>query len=308
MRMAIIDLGTNTFNLLIVEISEREEIEYLFKTKAGVKLGRGGIHKKEILPDAFERGLHAIQSYYNRIDEYGVEKIIATATSGVRSAKNGDKFINQLKTDFDLDVKVISGDKEAELIYKGVRKAINLGNENVLILDIGGGSNEFIVADNRGIQWKKSYDLGMARLLEKFNPSDPITEDEIAKVQKCLTAELKELSRIISHYKPVKFIGCSGTFDTFRSLLEAESGKHTDQKRANSVFIDHKKFEKLYKKLIDSTLEERLAMKGMEVVRVEMIVLAAIFVNFCMRNFGFEDLYQSDYAIKEGVLFDYLDK
>jgi len=302
MNVAIIDLGTNTFNLLVAQIESPEKYNTLHQGKIGVKLGKGGINKKTITPEAFQRGVTAIKTHLKTIAQYNVSHIKATATSGIRSTENGQEFIDTLRQQFQLEVEVIDGNREAELIFQGVSQAYQFVVHPSLILDIGGGSNEFIVADKSGILWKKSYNLGMARLLDRFNPSDPITHEEIMQIHAHLEQGLTDLTPILEKYRPQELIGCSGTFDTFRSLWEAENLKPETTNHTPIFTFQHRSFEEIYQKLIQSTLEERLLMRGMEAIRVEMIVLAAIFVKFTMEKYGISQLLQSNYAIKEGVL------
>lgn len=303
MRIAIIDMGTNTFNLLIVETKENNQYKAIFKDKAGVKLGKGGINKKLITPEAFERGINAIDNHLKTIGSHNVNKIIATATSGVRSTENGKEFVDTIESKFGLNIQIITGDEEAELIYRGVKQAVNFNNENILILDIGGGSNEFIIANSKGLIWKHSFNLGMARLLDMFQPSDPITLDEIKDVENYIDSELNILYEAVEKYQSNQLIGCSGTFDSFRAMIVAKNGGIPEQvKKASAYPIDLDDYEKLHVELIKSTVNERENMKGLEPVRIEMIVLASIFVNFIIKKFKIKSLTQSSFAIKEGMV------
>lgn len=303
MKIAIIDLGTNTFNLLIVETQQYNHYKILFKDKAGVKLGKDGINNKVITPEAFQRAVDGIEKHTQTIEKYKVDKTIATATSGIRSTKNGLELVEKIEKKFGLKVQIISGDEEAELIYRGVKQAVKFNQHNVLILDIGGGSNEFIIANSSGLLWKQSFKLGMARLLDLFNPSDPITKEEIIKVEKYIDSELDLLYKSIKKYNPCQLIGCSGTFDSFRSMIIAKNGGiPEDVKKSNSYPINLNDYAILHEELLKSTLKERINMKGLELVRIEMIVLASIFVNFIIRKFNIKSLTQSAFAIKEGMV------
>jgi exopolyphosphatase/guanosine-5'-triphosphate,3'-diphosphate pyrophosphatase len=302
MKVAIIDLGTNTFNLLVAKVEATGEYRMLYQDKIGVKLGKGGINTKQITPEAFQRGIDAIEKHLQTIDEFKVDKIKATATSGIRSTQNGKEFIETLRSQFQLNVEVIDGNREAELIFTGVKQVFPFHNKPSLILDIGGGSNEFILANNEGILWKKSYNLGIARLLDRFSPSDPMTRDEVKAVNAYLDQALTDFTPIMEKHKPQELVGCSGTFDTFRALWEAAHPNTVSQQHKPLFQFPEQAFAELYNRLIVSSAQERLQMKGMEAIRVEMIVLAAIFVKFTMDKYGLKQLFQSDYAIKEGVL------
>ncbi|MCB8999714.1 MAG: hypothetical protein H6540_06580 [Bacteroidales bacterium] len=184
-RVAILDFGTNTFNLLIAEISDENKLHVLHTAKEAVKLGEGGITKKIITEQAFERGLTAIERHLERVREYNVHKIYAFATSAIRDASNGKDFIHAVQQKFEIYVLIIPGEREAEMIYRGVRLSFEMDSQPVLILDIGGGSNEFIIANKKEILWKHSFNLGMARLLETFNLRST-SKDEIQELESYL--------------------------------------------------------------------------------------------------------------------------
>ena len=299
MAIAILDFGTNTFNLLIAERQGRG-FNILYTGKQPVKLGRGGIQANFITPAAFERGFTAIQNHMETLRSFEVEEIRAFATSAIRNAGNGKDFVEQVYKKFGFQVRIIQGDREAELIYNGVRQAIRLTGQKVMILDIGGGSNEFIICNRDGIIWKRSFELGMARILELFNPSDPINEEEIKAIESYLKQELAPLFEAVRIEKPAALIGASGSFDTFFALMKDRFGLSEEGKHGRELPI--KAYHKLHKLLLQSTLRERKVMPGMEPVRVEMIVSAAIFVSFVLRECGINQLYHSEFALKEGVI------
>ncbi len=307
MKIAIIDLGTNTFNLLIAQTLPNNTFKTLLLDKQGVKLGKGGINNKTITTEAYMRGINAIEQLNIIIQENKVDKIIATATSGIRSSENGKELVKEIENKFNIKIKIIDGNKEAELIYYGVKQACNLNNNNILILDIGGGSNEFIIANKNTISWKHSFDLGIARLLDKFNPSDPISKNEISEIESYIENKLDILFNAISIYKPKTLIGSSGTFDSFRSMiLETKNITNIEGFGDSSYKFDIEEYNKLHTVLLKSTHSERMTMKGLEQVRVDMIVLASIFVNFILKKFNLSEFFQSNYAIKEGVLAEFL--
>jgi exopolyphosphatase/guanosine-5'-triphosphate,3'-diphosphate pyrophosphatase len=299
MITAILDFGTNTFNLLIAERKERG-FSILLSSKQPVKLGRGGIQVNRITPDAKERGFVAIHNHMEVIRNYEVDEIRAFATSAIRNAANGEEFIEEVYRRFGFRTRIIPGDREAELIYKGVRQAVKLGEENSMILDIGGGSIEFIICNKQGIVWKKSFELGMARLLELFSLSDPITSEEVRALENYFRLELAPLREVVRKERPRTLIGASGSFDTFQAIIRLRKGMDSDQFFGREISL--KDYTKLHKILVRSTREERAAMPGMEPVRVEMIVAATIFVSFVIRDCNISHLHHSEFALKEGVI------
>jgi exopolyphosphatase/guanosine-5'-triphosphate,3'-diphosphate pyrophosphatase len=305
MRIAIIDLGTNTFNLLIAEKTGNSGYTILLNTKEGVKLGEGGINRRFITETAAQRGINAIARHYDRMKPFNPDKVIAFATSAIRDAENGADFAKTLKDRFDLEINIIDGNKEAGLIYLGVKQTIPFTGKRFIILDIGGGSNEFIIADDQDILWKRSFPLGMARLLDRFKPSDPITASEIKAVEEYLEPELSELFEKVKVYKPEIFVGASGSFDSFVMMLSNEG--LLNQKNGDiSHCLPLETYHKLHNKLIKSTRTERDRMKGLEPVRRDMIVLATIFVNLVLTKTGLTSIYQSAYSLKEGAAWEML--
>lgn len=300
-KVAIIDLGTNTFNLLIASVNGEQSYSIIHNGKLAVKLGEGGINQNYIAPAAFQRGINAIGEHFRTILLHGASEIFAFATSALRNASNGQDFVNQVKNLFGVDVKLINGDEEAELIYLGIRQAVKLNEEYVMILDIGGGSNEIIIGNSQGYKWKRSYDLGISRLLQKFNPSDPLSPDQIIEVEKYLEVELSDLIEPIKQFNPTMVVGSSGSFDTYRSILSSASIIESNGGSSTEIPIDQ--YLKLHNRLVISTKDQRSAIPGMDPMRVEMIVLATVFTHFIIKKFSISRMVQSSYSLKEGAIW-----
>ncbi|MGQ1787034.1 MULTISPECIES: Ppx/GppA phosphatase family protein [unclassified Saccharicrinis] len=306
MQIAIIDLGTNTFNLLIANVNKDNNYTILLETKYPAKIGKGGINNKTITPEAFERGFTALQTHLDTINEYRVESIHCFATSAIRSADNGEEFVSAVKEKFNLDIKVIQGSKEAELIYDGVKQVVPIGKEKVLIMDIGGGSTEFIIANRDGIVWKHSFDLGAARMLDQVQPSEPIKESEVKHVKEIIAENLGLLFDELKKHEICKLIGSSGSFDTIAAMIAAVEHPYLDMSKLTSYQINKEHFEHLHAKYLNSNIQERLKMKRMDPHRVEMIVLATIFIKFMVEHLRLNELYQCNYALKEGAIYQIL--
>lgn len=300
MIIGIIDLGTNTFNLLIVE-SNREEQKRLFKTKIPVRLGEGGMEKKNIQPAAFERGISALKQFKDIGKARGVQNWVAYGTSALRTAKNAAKFVAEAKKLTGLEITVIPGFKEAEFIYKGVRAGIEIGEEPALILDIGGGSNEFIIANNKEVFWKESVDLGVQRLIEKFKIKDPFNAEMQEKLKLHFDSALKSLDTAVALHKPKTLIGAAGSFDSYVLILN-NAEKFSDVAGKNSYAeIDLKKFFELEAALIISKHEDRKAIKGLESFRVDAIVPAAFFTAYILRKYKIKQFRMTTHSLKDGI-------
>ncbi|MEN6568682.1 MAG: hypothetical protein ABFC18_01580 [Rikenellaceae bacterium] len=296
MKVAILDLGTNIFNLLLSEISGKT-CKILKVVKIPSFIGAGGFSTGKLSEEAMSKSIDALGKIREIIDQEGdVGFIKVFATSAFRDTVNGSEFANNIRDNFGFEVEIISGDREAELIYKGIRESFFILDENVLMCDIGGGSNELIIADKEKILWKRSFNLGILRLKEQFKPSDPIKEEEVKMVNLYLEQELKPLFEACKRYLPKLMIGSSGSFDTLRELLYRENNTNPVRE------LDMTELGVLHQKLLVSNREERLRMPGMSPVRVDYMVLGSIFIQLVIEKCRISKLYQSSYSLKEGFM------
>jgi len=305
-KIAIIDIGTNTFKLMIARIQDDGSVVIIDKEKIPVKLGEGGINNDVIAHTPFLRGIKAMKTHKEKIDRFQVDEIRAFATSAIRSAKNGKEFVRKVKAETGIEIEVISGDREAELIYFGVRKALEIGNEKALIMDIGGGSTEFIIADGNRIYWKHSFDLGAARLLEVINPSEPITKLEIKRLKLYLKEQLSLLWGACEIYQVKTLIGSSGSFDSLSEMIYYKFNTEENPLIKTEYHFDLKNFEVIYKILLNSTIEKRFKMRGLAAMRVEMIVVAVIMIKYVFKKIKLKEMRLSTYSLKEGILYEFM--
>ena len=308
MRLAVIDCGTNTFNLLIVEFDNQKKHSKIFNTRIPVKLGQGSINKGFIGEEPFNRGVSAIQIFKHEIAKFNVSKILAFGTSAIRDAKNGKEFVATVKNLTDIDIEIIDGNREAELIYLGNKEAAKLSDSISLIMDIGGGSNEFILANNTGVLWKQSFAIGAARMLEKFSPSDPILKNEVEEINEYLEKQLAPLFEAIKKFPSIELIGSSGAFD---SIVDTISGELNGEAITDSKICYDIKMENYYhisQIIKKSTLIERKKIKGLVAMRLDMIVISCLMVDFILNAFSIEKMRVSSYSLKEGALIDFINK
>jgi exopolyphosphatase/guanosine-5'-triphosphate,3'-diphosphate pyrophosphatase len=299
--VAVMDLGTNTFHLLIAEADpdDPKELLHLYEP---VRLGQGGINKGIIQPDAFERGIKTMEKFHEHMEQFQVGTVKAIATSALRNAANGNDFIDQVKQKTGIQIELIDGDREAEYIYKGVKGSGCLSDENTLILDIGGGSVEFIICNKEEIIWKQSFEIGAARLMDKFHQDDPIPAEAISNLQNYLDQVLAPLFEAAKDHAIQKIIGSSGAFETFAEVMELEKGHAFDLKAIKCMDLDTQDFEELTARLISSTHAERAENKGIIPLRVDMIVVASLITRYMMDRLDIYRVAMSMYSLKEGVL------
>ena len=302
MKLAVIDLGTNTCNLLIAEIATKK-YQIRYQGKVGVKLGKDGINKRLLTPEAFARATSALKTHLQTIEKYGAKKVITIATSAVRDAENKDEFANHLLNEIGLKLTIISGEEEAQLIFDGVKLAFGNLPDNTLILDIGGGSNEFIQTRNKQIYWKESFPLGMARVVEQFPIADPIRNDEILAIEAYFNQGLSKLWSQLNETPVTQLIGCSGAFDTLADLIDQTEPGSKARSQQEITVVD---FERICSEVIHSTKAQREKMIGMEPLRVEMIVPSIIFIRFILKRLNITKITQTDFALREGVLYKWI--
>lgn len=299
MRVAIVDLGTNTFNLLIAD-TVGEKFNVVYSGREVVKLGEKSINENRISDQAFERGIKAFTRLAEIIKQHQPQEIKALATSAIREAENGVDFANEIKRLTGIEISVISGDKEAELIYQGNRMAVDLNDEPHLIMDIGGGSTEFIIASKNKIFFKQSYKLGVARLLEKFMPENPISEQTKENIRKYLEESLRSLTREIKKYNISTLVGSAGAFETIVDMI----GKENSSLGKSAYKISLEDYTSISNKTVHSTIAQREQMAGLIPMRRDMIVLSYLLVDFVVQSAGVKHLLVSTYSLKEGVLYE----
>jgi exopolyphosphatase/guanosine-5'-triphosphate,3'-diphosphate pyrophosphatase len=296
-RIAIIDLGTNTFHLLIADGAGK----ILHTEKKAVKIGKNGINKRVIPADGFERALSCLRDFKVTMLAFDVGTTRAFGTSALRNAVNAPQLIEEVKKDTGIDIEVISGDQEAEYIYYGVRWAVKLGADRSLIVDIGGGSVEFIIADDGKIFWKQSIEIGAQRLLEAYQKHDPILPEEVKQLEHHFDHSLSGLKKAVEEFKPTILVGSSGTFDTLSEIYCIDHNIDIARELpATPLTVPY--FFKIHASLISNDRAGRMKIRGMIDMRADMIVVASCLVNYLITKFRLEQIKVSSYSLKEGVL------
>jgi exopolyphosphatase/guanosine-5'-triphosphate,3'-diphosphate pyrophosphatase len=280
----------------------------VFNTRYSVKLGEGGINKGFIAPAPFERGLTALRNFNAYIKEHKADKVIAFATSAIRDAANGKQFAEQIKEETGIELGIIDGDREAELIYFGNRQALPLTKDISLIVDIGGGSTEFILANEEKIVWKQSFNLGAARLLQRFNHSSPLKETESKEIKDYLKENLGPLFKAVQEYKPVELIGSSGAFDSVVEIIHGELEGEPLTESKTGYEIDIKKYHTISSMIKNADFEGRKKIRGLTPMRFDMIVVSCLLIDFVVEEFNLTKMRVSTYSLKEGALFDFLSR
>lgn len=304
-KLAVIDCGTNTFHLLIVSLNQGTfTTEY--RKQFPVKLGEGGINKGTIQPAAYERGINTLTFFGEKIKELGVDKVAAFATSAIRSAANGSQFNSEVLAKTGIELTTIDGLREAELIYNGVKHAYPLTDENVLVMDIGGGSVEFILGNREKIHWFGSFEVGAARLAEMFHTTEPISAADLEALNAFLEKHLAPLREAVAKFPVTKLVGSAGSFDSICELVNERFGTHLLESNETWCNIPLDSYSQIHTILLLSTIEDRKKMAGLVDYRVEMMVVASCLIDYALRANNLSELFCSTYSLKEGVMFELL--
>ncbi|MEL6926327.1 MAG: phosphatase, partial [Bacteroidota bacterium] len=268
-RYGVIDLGTNTFHILIVEATDNG-LREVHRESRFIKLGEEGIETIGEAP--FQRGLATLIDYKQALEAHNIEDAVALGTAALRTASNGRQFVEQVRAITGIEPRLISGQEEARLIHNGVRHAVPLTNETSLIMDIGGGSVEFIIANREGILWAESFPVGVAVLFREFHRHDPISSVDIEAIHRHLGQVLKPLHKELQQHKIKNLIGASGTFDVLEAVLVK------DKEHPHYANLDAALFYPYYERIIATTFAERLQMTDLPATRADMIVVALVLI------------------------------
>ncbi|MBK6371339.1 MAG: phosphatase [Flavobacteriales bacterium] len=299
MTNAIIDLGTNTFNLLVFQLGVAG-LRITHSEERPVFLGRGGIEHGTLTDEAMERGMEALRAFKVLATAHGAERLQGFGTSALRHAKNANPFVDRVLRELGIPINVISGDQEADLILEGVRQAVPFTRKPALLMDIGGGSIEFILATEKAMMWKRSFELGATRLRERIPIGDPITVDEEARIAAHLDDRLEPLWAIIERHEPHRLIGSAGTFDSLAAMISAERGT-TIADNATSLPFDALEFDALRERLLRMDRGQRSLVPGLPEHRVDTLPYALIAIERVLSAGSIRDLVWSKYALKEGA-------
>lgn len=293
MRTAVIDLGTNTFNLLIAEIHDTK-FEVVHSEKEGVALGMGGINKNIIAPEAWLRAINTLIHFKEVCNSFGAKQIRAIGTSAIRSAENSADFVQEVAAKTGITIEIISGLQEAKMIFDGVLWSYDFSPPAV-IMDIGGGSTEFVWADKDGITEALSLDIGVSRMYQSLQLNDPLTSEDVAKIEHWL----EDTSKGLLNGKTANLlIGASGTFETFYELHHQKHFPNTIE----AIPIAKNELDIIIYEIMLSTLADREKNDFIIPIRKKMSPIAATKTRWVMNKLGVKEVLISPCSLKEGAL------
>lgn len=296
-KYAVIDLGTNTFHLLIAERNDQGNWNTLVRDRVFVRLAEDGIDR--IGPAAFARGLETLRGFKQQLQNHDVplHTVLTYGTAALRTADNAGAFLEALHQQTGIRAEVIDGQREAELIFRGVRQAVPFPDHRVLVMDIGGGSVEMVLAVGDQVLWQQSFPVGVAVLNRRFHKSDPIASAETEAIGQHLDEVCAELWARLEQYPTPTLIGAAGAFDIIDNLLLDPATKPALYGR-----VPVADFEQLYQRIIHSTLAERETWPKLAPERRKMVVVGMVLIQYVLQRGNMQEIFTSEYAMKEGML------
>lgn len=297
MKIAVIDLGSNTFNLLIAEVSGKEFC-VLHSSKIGVSLGRDGIHEGKIAESAMQRALDALLEFSSVWKLFQVDDVIAIGTSAIRDAANQQDFVQRVYDKIGIQIEIVSGVEEAKLIYDGISLSVPF-KHSTLIMDIGGGSTEFIRVEHANNLQITSENIGLLRIFHAVELNDPISQLDEQEIMKWLNKHSVELG---DFQKCHTLIGAAGSFETFYEILN----QRALPKDQTNAIISRSQIDAIIHQLIHSNQSQRDSNPYIHPIRKQMIPIAAVKVKWILERFDIQEVVISTYSLKEGVLKRFL--
>lgn len=304
MKIGAIDIGTNSMRLLIADyingsLLNREK--YVNTTRIGQGVDKQGY----IVDEAISRNVNALKEFLDICNKKGCEHVFAMGTSALRDSKNTDEFIRIVKDKTGIDLEIISGLEESNLGFLGVLEGLEEDNK-IFVIDIGGGSTEFIIGDKDGIEFAKSENIGALRMTEKFLKDEQINNIEFDNMKNFIKEEIKTTLSIIKQKNVKKLVGIGGTI-TSLSAINQKLEIYSMQKIHNSK-LSQKEVEKILQNLINMTLSDKKQLKGLQPKRADIITAGVEILNIIMKELRINEIIVSEYDNLEGLICQKLRK
>jgi exopolyphosphatase/guanosine-5'-triphosphate,3'-diphosphate pyrophosphatase len=297
-RLAAIDVGTNSTRLVVADVAGDRVVEQHAREMVITRLGKGVDRTRRLDPAALERTLRVLSSYAELCARLGVEATRVVATSATRDAVNREEFLDGVRRRFGVDAEVLSGEREAATTYAGATHDLP-GDERTLVIDIGGGSTEFILG-NREPAAMLSIDVGCVRLFERHLASDPPAPEEVAALRRDVREHLAKVPEVLDPGTARRVVGVAGTVTTVTAI--ALGLERYDPERIHHAVVDSRRIGQTAERLTAMTIAQRAALPVMAKGREDVIAAGALVLDEICRTFGFPRLIASETDILDGVL------
>ena len=300
--IAAIDIGTNSFHLVVARPAGESGFEIVTTSKESVRLGSGSGDMKTLAPDAIDRGIEALTRMSEMATSLGAT-VHAVATSAVREAENRNAFLERARTEAGVDVKVISGFEEARLIHLGILKALPVFDKRIMGFDIGGGSTELVLGEGASLLAARSFRLGAIRLTERFFPGGEVSGPEaVTECRNFVRQTLAGVEVEFLGHRPQILIASSGTAGTLAAMAASQSG--VAPANLNGTMVSSSQLSELVELIVATKPSKRTRIPGLDERRSDIIVGGAILAEQLVALAGLDGFTYSSFALREGVLLD----
>jgi exopolyphosphatase/guanosine-5'-triphosphate,3'-diphosphate pyrophosphatase len=304
MRIAAIDIGTNSLHMIVVRVRPDLSFEVIDREKEMVRLGAGGLDGRALTAEAMHSALQVLSKFRRLADSHRVDEIIAVATSATREAENGSEFLQAIIAKTGIRARVISGTEEARMIHQAAVYGVGLAGDVAIVIDIGGGSVEITRGSGPNMESGRSFKLGVIRLTERFIKSDPLAPRDERKLRRYIDGELGKYVSQLAREGFDRVIGTSGTIQSLGAVALAERGSSSTILRNRR--ISAKLLRRAQKQLVARDIQERLRVPGLEPRRADLAVAGSILLDAILRRLGATDITLCDLSLREGLILDYI--
>ena len=305
MRIAAIDIGTNSVHMIVVRVRPDLSFEVIDREKAMVRLGAGGLDGRALTSEAMASALQALSRFKRLAESRQVDAIVAGATSATREARNGGEFLARIQRETGIRPKVITGAEEARLIHQAAVYGVDVGSGRAVVIDVGGGSVEITLGTGTAIQLARSFKIGVIRLTERFVKSDPLSPRDEARLTKFIQGEIDRHCEQITAAGFDRVIGTSGTILSLGAVAAAAE-RGTPPKELRNLRVSARQIRRLRKEVVTLDLEQRLTLPALDPRRADLMVAGVVLLDTILRRLGAEDLTLCDLALREGLILDYV--
>ena len=304
MRIAAIDIGTNSVHMIVVQVRPDLSFEVIDREKDMVRLGAGGLDGRNLTPTAMGAAMQTLSKFRRLAESHKVDEIVAAATSATREAENGGDFIAEVLRETGIAIRVISGTEEARLIHLAAGYGVDIGGTTAVVVDIGGGSVEVTLGTATHLTLGRSFKTGVIRLTERFVQSDPLSSGNERRLIKHINREMgPHLDQIVARGFD-RVIGTSGTILSLGAMASSDESGSVEDLR--NLQVSAKDLHKLRKRIVESDIEERLKIPAMDPRRADLSVAGSVLFDTIVRRLGADEFTLCDLALREGLVLDYI--
>ena len=308
MRIAAIDIGTNSLHMIVVRIRPDLSFEVSDREKEMVRLGAGGLDGRSLTPEAMQAALQVLSKFARLAESHGVDEIVAVATSAIREAENGGEFLQAAAEQTGIRARVIPGTEEARLIHLAAMYGVNLPGDVAVVVDIGGGSVEITRGTGQQIELGQSFKLGVIRLTERYVKTDPLTPRDARKIIRRIDADAGDYLARIANAGFDRVIGTSGTIASLGAVAAGTDGRPVETTPLRNRRVTAKQLRRLRKQIVPLTLEQRLRIPGLDPRRADLAPAAVVLLDTILQRLGASEITLCGYSLREGLVLDYIDR